>query len=112
MHIDNFFFGNITIDGKKYVTDVYVFWDGEILERKKSHDFTENEFLDMLMKDPEIVIIGTGTGGCVIVDKKVEMHASLKGVKLIILKTPDAIQEFNKLIKMKEKVAAMFHLTC
>ncbi len=109
--VDSFYFGNIIIDGKKFDNDVIVCWDGEIIDRIKSHSFTKEEFQNILMKEPETVIVGIGTGGIVKVEDSVQVSAKTEGVELIIKKTPEAVEEFNKLAK-KKKVVAMFHLTC
>ena len=109
--VNNFFFGNITINGKKFDNDIIVYWDGEIQERRSSHEFKKSEFIDVVMKKPEVLIIGIGTANMVKVSPEVELEAKIQGIELVMKKTPDAIAEFNKLIG-KKKVVAMFHLTC
>jgi len=108
--IDNAIFGSIIIDGKKYTTDVIVFWDGEVMERIRTHTFSKNELIDILMKEPDIVIVGTGMAGNMKVDPAAEVYARLQGVELISKTTREAIQEFNKLSRRK-KVVAVMHVT-
>ncbi len=111
INIDSFIFGNIIINGRKFSNDVIVFWDGEIQDRKKAHAFTKDEVQNVLMKEPEVVIIGTGTGGLAKADPAIEVAARLEGVELLTMKTPEAVLEFNKLSR-RRKVAALLHLTC
>ncbi len=108
--IDNAFFGTIIIDGKKYDTDVTIHWDGEIQERAKSHKFSKRELMDVLMKNPEVVIVGTGTAGYVKIDPDAEVAAKLDGIEFIAKPTLQAVEEFNKLARRK-KVTAVFHIT-
>ncbi|MFQ6056831.1 MAG: MTH938/NDUFAF3 family protein, partial [Methanosarcinales archaeon] len=65
MKIEKYSFGSIVVDGKKYETDLILSWDGEVQERIKSHEFKKSELYEILQKDPEIVIIGTGYSGLV-----------------------------------------------
>ena len=109
--INSFNFGSLTIDRKKYKTDMIVFWDGEITERESSHTFSKGELIDLLLKGPETVIIGTGTADCVKIEKAAESFARMNNIELIAKKTPEAIEEFNKSSKDK-KVIAVLHVTC
>jgi len=104
-------FGEIEIAGKKYTSDVIVWWDGEIEEREKSHEFTRKELLSLLEKDPEVIIVGTGQSGFCKIEKSAETEAKLQGVELKGLLTPQAAEEFNRLSKRK-RVVGVFHLTC
>ena len=88
-----------------------VSWDGELIVRESSHLFSKDELMDMLVKGPEIVFIGTGTAECVKIDKDVEDLAQSKNVQIIAKKTADAVDEFNKAAKTR-KIVAMLHVTC
>jgi len=109
--INSFRFGSLTIDRKKYKNDMVVHWDGEISPRESSHSFSKAELIDLLLKGPEIIIIGTGTAGLVKIEKDAEKFARMKNIELIIKKTPEAIEEFNKISKEK-KVIGVMHITC
>ena len=112
VRVDSFSFNNITIDGKKYTEDdIIVYWDGEVLERPKSHKFTKDNFHNLLMKEPEIIVVGIGTAGLVKINSSVKDIAKEEGIELIIKSTPEAVKEFNNLVKTK-KVIGSFHLTC
>ncbi|NIO45105.1 MAG: hypothetical protein GTN36_06175 [Candidatus Aenigmarchaeota archaeon] len=109
--INSFSFGSLTIDSKKYEDDMVIHWDGEITPRESSHTFSKSELIDILLKGPETIIIGTGTGDCVKIDKAAEQFARSKNIEFIIKKTPEAVEEFNKLSRNK-KVIAVIHVTC
>lgn len=109
---DNAYFGSVIIDGKKYEYDVVVSWDGEILERAKAHTFSKAELLDILQKEPEVIVVGTGQSGLVKIDKDAEIEAKIQGVELVAKTTQQAIEEFNKLVKIKKKAVAVIHVTC
>lgn len=108
--VDSFYFGNIVIDGKKHQTDVIVSSDG-VQEKESSHEFTKSDFQNILMREPEVIIIGIGTAGAVKVDPEIDSIANDENIEVIKLETPKAVDEYNKLYR-KKKVIAMFHLTC
>lgn len=110
--IENAFFGSIMIDGKKYSKDLVVSWDGEILERDRTHKFGKNELGELMLKDPEAIVIGTGNSGLMQVDQDAKVHANLNGVDVIVAKTPEAIRHFNSLARTRKKVIAVLHATC
>ncbi|MFX1338363.1 MAG: MTH938/NDUFAF3 family protein [Promethearchaeota archaeon] len=117
-------FGNITIDGKKYNHDVYLFVDGTLQERDKSHSphinghrtLSEWELEHLLVNDPEILIIGMGQSGVLpMTDGVIDMIMSIKterNVQVIQGKTPDILDKTNQALKSGKKVAGVFHTTC
>lgn len=109
--INSFHFGSLTVNNKTYDNDMTIHWDGEMNPRESDHTFSKGELIDLLLKEPEIIVIGTGTAGCVKIEKAAENFAKMKNVELIVKKTPEAIEEFNKLSKDK-KVIAVMHVTC
>lgn len=111
MNIDSTDFGRIVIDGKK-CNDVLIV-NNEILERdwgSGSHRISNAEAEKLLIGDPDIIIIGTGQGGVLKVDNNV-VEKIRKNAELLILKTPEAVKNFNELSKDK-KVNALIHTTC
>jgi len=109
--INSFRFGSLTINRKRYDNDMIVHWDGEVVPKDSSHTFSKGELIDLLLKGPETIIVGTGTAGLVKIEKDAENFAKLKNIELIVKKTPEAIEEFNRLSKDK-KVIAVIHVTC
>ena len=109
--IDNAYFGSVSIDGRKYNYDLIVSWDGEIAEKDRKHNISKSELTDILMKEPDVVIVGTGFAGNVKIDPDAEVLAKVEGVELIPLPTQKAVEEFNKLSRRKKAVAVL-HITC
>lgn len=117
-------FGNITIDGRKYNHDVYLFIDGTLQKRDKSHSpriaghrsLSEWELKQLLKGDPEILIIGMGQSGVLpMTDGAINIIDSLtkeKNVQLIQGKTPEILNKTNEALKSSKKVAGVFHTTC
>jgi hypothetical protein len=105
-------FGKIVIRGKEYTSDLYIFWDGEIIERERSHTITKKELEEVLLKEPEIVVIGTGQAGMVEVEEDAKKLAETENIELIEKPTSEAAKIFNNLLKEKRRVAGIFHLTC
>jgi hypothetical protein len=109
--INSFRFGSLTINNKTYENDMTIHWDGELIPRESDHIFSKGELIDLMIKGPETIIIGTGTADCVKVDRDAEKFAKSKNIELVVKKTPEAIEEFNRLSKNK-KVIAVIHVTC
>ncbi len=112
VRIDGTSFGSITVDGKHYPHDVWVFADGSIRRRDRDHEFTLDE-LDLLLKGkPEVVVVGTGQSGCVQIDEGAVREAGRRGIKIISEVTPNALKRYNEVAKAKHRVAGAFHTTC
>ncbi len=109
--IDSAFFGSMIVNGRRFDTDLIVSWDGEVLEREKSHLFSKKELLDVLQKEPETVIVGTGHSSSCKIEPAAEVEARVQGIELVAKPTPQAAEEFNKLARRK-KIIGIFHLTC
>lgn len=109
--IDSHYFGSIIIDGKKFDSDIQILPSGEIKLRDRTHNFSKRELSELMMHEPEIIIIGTGNSDLMKVDKDCEISAKLEGIELIAKPTPLAVQDFNALSR-RRKVAAVFHVTC
>lgn len=107
-------FGEITVDGKTYASDIYVCYDGELKETRllERHLFSKEELSFLLKKNPEVIVIGTGQYGLVEVSKDVKTITSKRGIELIKASTQEAIKKFNELIEKGRKVAGFFHVTC
>lgn len=118
VHFDSTVFGRVTINGKKY-GDVLIV-DDKVVPRDKdnlrkvfgtSHEVSKEE-VRLLLKDcPQVVIIGTGQSGVLLVSDKVREKIENAGAELIVLKTPEAIKRFNELYETKI-VNALVHTTC
>ena len=56
VRIDWVKFGEITIDGKTYYSDMAVWWDGKKSMAAKSHEFDIMRLENLAAKKPEIIV--------------------------------------------------------
>ncbi|MFZ3135969.1 MAG: MTH938/NDUFAF3 family protein, partial [Thermodesulfovibrionales bacterium] len=110
---DSYSFGNIKIDGKKFIKDLVIFPEkiNSSWRIKIGHLLSEDDIAEILDYKPEILIIGTGASGLMKVDDKVKEKVRSLGIEFIIKKTSEAVSEYNRIYKDK-KVACALHLTC
>jgi hypothetical protein len=117
MRIEKFSFGSIQIDGETYEHDV-VIDQGEIKKRKKkpSKKFRDKFGHTPLSIEEKIpwkcrqLIIGNGFSGALPVMDAVKRKAEKRGVELIILPTPKAVERLNK--ESTDDTNAVIHVTC
>ncbi len=107
-------FGWIVIDGKRYNSDVLILATGEIKDRYEnfsgsSHSLSKIEVDILLTGSPEVIIVGTGQAGCLVIPKEIKDYIKKKDVSCLQFPTPEAIKVFNQ---EKRKKSALFHLTC
>lgn len=113
VEIEDSGFGSITINRKLYSHDVWVFIDGSIKERRGGyHTFLAKEVQALLKGEPETIVVGTGTAGCVEIEGAAKQLMERRGIKIVIAVTPKAIERYNQLASTGMKVAAAFHVTC
>lgn len=112
--IENYQFGQITINGQTYDYDIYIVQNGEIKKwwREESH-LIDKEDINLALSDkPKILIIGTGAYGVAKVSDQAKNLTQKNGVELIILPTPQAVEKYNQLKKDGQIITAYLHLTC
>lgn len=105
-------FGEISINGKIYYSDMLVCWDGRIEFRAKKHVFDMDDFVALLKMKPDIIVIGTGQTGVVKISDEVVQVAEDKKIKLYVDPSPKAVDMFNGLIAQGKKAVALIHTTC
>jgi hypothetical protein len=105
-------FGEISIDGKIYYSDMLVCWDGTVEFRAKKHIFDMDDFAALLKRKPDIIVIGTGQTGVVKVSDEVVQIAEDKKIKLYVDPSPKAVDVFNGLVAQGKKAIALIHTTC
>jgi hypothetical protein len=116
MKIQKFTFGSIQIDGVRFEYDV-VIEGGRVRKRKKkaSKRFRESFGHTPLSADEDIpwtcrqLVIGTGAYGALPVMNDVKHEAVRRGVELVILPTPAAIEVLKD---ASEQTNAILHVTC
>lgn len=116
---DRTWFGGVSVDGKEHY-DVIVVGE-KVLDRedivpgwfegRTHHIVYEHELKKLLEERPEVIIIGSGQDGVLRVPAEVEEAVRKKGIGLVVLETPEAIKEYNRLSATK-RVNALIHTTC
>lgn len=114
MIVKNLSFGSITIDGETRVKDVIID-NGSIKKRKKaeSKKYSDRFGHTPLSPDENIpwnckhLIIGTGHSSALPVMDEIYNIAVRKGVKLVLMSTPEAIKHIND-----PHTNLILHLTC
>jgi hypothetical protein len=109
--IDSAKFGEISIDGKVYYSDVAVWWNGKVALASKSHEFDILRLQELAGKKPDIIVVGTGMQGMLKVLPEVKQVCDDDNLTIYYDPTPKAIDMFNGLILQGKKVAGFFHLT-
>lgn len=112
--IEHYNFGHIIINGKEYNSDLIIFIDhiDDNWWRKEGHNLCIDDVKEIINKKPDILIIGTGFYGLMKVSEDLIKYIKSAGIEQIIIKkTRDACEEYNKLYKNSNIIAA-FHLTC
>jgi hypothetical protein len=116
MHVDDFSFGAIRIDGVTYQHDVVI--DGsDIHERKKKPSkrfrgefgHTPLSLEEKIPWDCRRLVIGTGAYGTLPVMEEVSQEAKRRGVEVVVLPTAEAIKA---LAKQADGTNAILHVTC
>jgi len=111
--IETYAFGQMVIDGQTYTSDLIIFpsriqsswW------RQAGHRLCLADLQNVFQEEPEAVVVGTGFYGLMKVEKEVKEMARAKNISLIIEKTKEAVQSFNRIASQKKTIGA-FHLTC
>ncbi len=112
--IEEYHFGSITINGKTYNSDVIVNWKEEVFswQREESHIIDAKDVKSAIDQNPEVIVVGTGEAGIAQLTDTARQAICEKGIKLVVEKTGEAKEIFNKYLKEGKKVIGLFHLTC
>lgn len=114
MTIENYRFGHIRVDGREYTTDLIIY-PGHIDAswwRREGHLLIPEDLTEVLEAPPEVLVIGTGFSGCMIVPKETLAALRSKGSEVMVARTVETVALFNALGKEGRKVVAALHLTC
>lgn len=114
MKIDSYDFGSIVIEGKTYTNDIIVSAEGVKPDwwRKQGHSLAVEDLSDVLNKDFEVIVIGSGHSGIMKVPSETRRYIESMGIEMIVQNTSEAVNTYNKLLEEKRKVVGAFHLTC
>jgi hypothetical protein len=120
MKIEHYSFGNITIDGRGYTSDVIIYPERVDFSwwRKEGHNLHVEDLKNVVKAQPDILVIGTGAFGVMRVPKETVTYLESKGIEVHAAKTGEAVDLFNKLQSKTGEggkagvVIAALHLTC
>lgn len=111
--IESYRFGEVVIDGRRYRTDVIIFPDHVEANwwREEGHSVAPVDVWEVLRDRPDVLVVGLGAHGRVVVLPQTRRQLDEAGVQLIALPTEQACQTYNRLSRQRTVVAAL-HLTC
>jgi len=114
MTIEEYSFGRIRIDGKEFTSDVIVYPERVNAPwwRREGHRLDPEDLVEVLREPPEVLVIGTGSSGCMEVPVQTLKALQSKRIEPRVAKTADAVKDFNRLQKEGARVVAALHLTC
>jgi hypothetical protein len=112
--IQDYSFGSILIDGKRYTADVVIYPNRiESWWRKKGHLLQAVDVWPILSRNPDILIVGTGHSGVMRIAPDAEKMCKESGSRLIAETTVNAWKLYNELCAGEEgTIIAALHLTC
>ena len=111
--IEDYQFGRIVIDGQAYTSDVIVYPDRVDASwwRQEGHRLLPEDLPEVLSEPPEVLVVGQGRPGLMIVPPATRERFEQAGTTVIAEPTSRAWQTYNRLRQEKRTVAAL-HLTC
>ena len=114
MHIDQYRFGHIDIEGHGYDADVIIFPERvqERWWRREGHRLAQEDLDTVLAEKPEVLVVGTGYDGRMQVPEETLHALRSAGVDVRVEKTGEAVAEFNRLQRECARIVAALHLTC
>jgi len=117
--ITHFEWATFTIDGKIHSSekgvgkDIFLSPEGvSAWHERKGHKLKAGMVRRALALKPEVLIIGNGVEGALEIGKKARKEIEDAGVKLIVLRTPEACREYNRLYRHGKRVILLAHGTC
>ena len=117
--ITHFEWATFTIDGKIHSPekgvgkDIFLSPEGvSAWHERKGHKLKAGMVRRALALKPEVLIIGNGVEGALEIGKKARKEIEDAGVRLIVLRTPEACQEYNRLYRQGKRVILLAHGTC
>jgi hypothetical protein len=116
MRFGRFRFGSIEVDGKTYEHDLLVD-RGRIRKRRKGpskqyrprYGHTPLSLAEDIPWSCHRLVVGSGADGALPVMEDVAEEARRRGVELVVLPTPQALEELGR---VGEDTNAILHVTC
>lgn len=115
MHIDEYSFGRIRVDGRDYAVDVILLGDdvkSPWWREAGGHVYAAEDFGELLEAAPEVVVLGTGYFGRVKILDETLTALAAAGSEIVVERTGGAVEAYNRFAAEGRDVAAALHLTC
>jgi hypothetical protein len=111
--IDSYSFGSITVNGRRYTSDVIIYPDrvDSSWWRKQGHNLCIEDLREVLQYQPEVLVVGKGKPGLMAVGADLVEQLAQRGIVVRSAPTAKAVKLYNQLSPGKKVVAAL-HLTC
>ena len=111
--IDSYSFGSITVDGKRYTSDVIIYPDrvDSSWWRKEGHNLCMEDLREVVQYRPEVLVVGKGKPGLMTAGADLVEQLARLGIEVRSAPTAKAVKLYNQLSPGKKVVAAL-HLTC
>jgi len=111
--IDDYSFGRITVEGSTYTSDLIILPDRIEPDwwRTSGHNLDVDDLRLVLHKPPDVLVIGQGAYGRMIVPQASLRALEDAGIEVVALPTAEAVQRYNELCETRSTAAAL-HLTC
>ena len=116
MLIESYSFGRMVVAGEEHRDDLMIY-EREINSgwvRKRGHVLNPEDLTWITGKDPDLLVIGTGSSGRMKVADETRNFLKENEISLCIGDTEEAADYFNTKLEEDndERVAGAFHLTC
>jgi hypothetical protein len=114
IHIDQYRFGHIDIEGHGYDADVMIFPDHVQKRwwRQEGHRLAREDLETVLAEMPDVLVVGTGYYGRMQVPEETLDALRSVGIDVKVEKTSSAVEELNRLQRECARIVAALHLTC
>jgi len=113
--IESTAFGTMTIDGRTFTSDLFIFPDGRVKDgwwRQRGHALYIDDILALVDTAPQLIVAGTGTSGRMRPEADLSPLLAERGIDFIAEPNPRAVEIYNSKRAGGLKVGACFHLTC
>lgn len=114
MSVESYSFGSMTVNGKKYNSDIIVYPDRVSSKwwRRNGHYLAPEDLDEVFDYRPDIVVVGQGAYGAMKIPDDTQKRMKEEGIELIAADTGTSVKRFNQELEKGRKVVGAFHLTC
>ncbi|MDH7486539.1 MAG: MTH938/NDUFAF3 family protein [Anaerolineae bacterium] len=111
--IESYRFGSIRVDGQTHSKDVIILPERVVAGwwRQEGHTLWPDDLKAVFEAAPEVLVVGSGSVGRMEVPAYTRQQIEAAGIELIVERTAEACQTYNRL-RQTRRVAAALHLTC